>query len=457
MLRRVPIRIRLTICYSLFLATALILFTLVAIWMMRHSINVTVDEQLADEVKAVQALVHDSDTPGLRDQVRAHAELQAGSSLIQVVDGNGTFIYRSPRLEALHLPVTYPQKKKFRTVKSGGSPLRVHAIQTTINGQTFTIQVAEDMDDYAEALQRYQTFLWFGIPVLLLAATLGGHWMSQRALAPVDDITRAAQNINPTDLTARVQLPGTGDELDRLAETLNAMLRRIQSAFEQMKRFTADASHDLRTPISVIRTRAEITLRKTRTDEQYREALNEIVAESQRLSELIDNLLLLARADAGTEALTFTRVDLCDVARQVSVEGKTLAESRRVRWLQVLPEKSLWVGGNAEALRRLVAILIDNAIKYTPEHGVVRMHVGNSDGKAYVEVVDAGIGIAEADLPYIFDRFYRADSARSRDSGGFGLGLSIANWIAKAHQAEISVESAPGKGSRFQICLPLID
>lgn len=457
MLRRVPIRIRLTICYSLFLATALILFTLVAIWMMRHSINVTVDEQLADEVKAVQALVHDSDTPGLRDQVRAHAELQAGSSLIQVVDGNGTFIYRSPRLEALHLPVTYPQKKKFRTVKSGGSPLRVHAIQTTINGQTFTIQVAEDMDDYAEALQRYQTFLWFGIPVLLLAATLGGHWMSQRALAPVDDITRAAQNINPTDLTARVQLPGTGDELDRLAETLNAMLRRIQSAFEQMKRFTADASHDLRTPISVIRTRAEITLRKTRTDEQYREALNEIVAESQRLSELIDNLLLLARADAGTEALTFTRVDLCDVARQVSVEGKTLAESRHVRWLQVLPEKSLWVGGNAEALRRLVAILIDNAIKYTPEHGVVRMHVGNSDGKAYVEVVDAGIGIAEADLPYIFDRFYRADSARSRDSGGFGLGLSIANWIAKAHQAEISVESAPGKGSRFQICLPLID
>lgn len=457
MLRRVPIRIRLTICYSLFLATALILFTLVAIWMMRHSINVTVDEQLADEVKAVQALVHDSDTPGLRDQVRAHAELQAGSSLIQVVDGNGTFIYRSPRLEALHLPVTYPQKKKFRTVKSGGSPLRVHAIQTTINGQTFTIQVAEDMDDYAEALQRYQTFLWFGIPVLLLAATLGGHWMSQRALAPVDDITRAAQNINPTDLTARLQLPGTGDELDRLAETLNAMLRRIQSAFEQMKRFTADASHDLRTPISVIRTRAEITLRKTRTDEQYREALNEIVAESQRLSELIDNLLLLARADAGTEALTFTRVDLCDVARQVSVEGKTLAESRHVRWLQVLPEKSLWVGGNAEALRRLVAILIDNAIKYTPEHGVVRMHVGNSDGKAYVEVVDAGIGIAEADLPYIFDRFYRADSARSRDSGGFGLGLSIANWIAKAHQAEISVESAPGKGSRFQICLPLID
>src|SRR5215472_8896150 len=194
MMSRIPIRIRLTIWYSVFLAAALILFTVVAVWLMRRSIYVTVDEQLVDEGKAVQALVS-ANTPALRDQVRAHAELQAGSSLIQVVDENGEFIYRSPRLEALHFPVAHPQKKKFITVKSGGTPLREYSLQTSSNGHTFKIQVAEDMDDYVEALQRYRLLLWIGIPALLLAATLGGHWMSQRALTPVDEISRAAQRI----------------------------------------------------------------------------------------------------------------------------------------------------------------------------------------------------------------------------------------------------------------------
>jgi two-component system, OmpR family, heavy metal sensor histidine kinase CusS len=254
-----------------------------------------------------------------------------------------------------------------------------------------------------------------------------------------------------------VALPGTGDELQRLAETLNAMLHRIESAFKQMKQFTADASHDLRTPIALIRTRAEIALRKPRTDEQYREALNEILSETERLSGLIENLMLLARTDIGTEGLKFSKIDLCEVAREAGAQGKTLAESRNVEWSQTFPESSLWIGGDADALRRLFLVLIDNAIKYTPEHGNVGIRVGQLDGKAYIEVVDSGIGIAETDLPHIFDRFYRADSARSRDSGGFGLGLSIGEWIAKAHQGGITVNSILGKGSNFQVWLPLIN
>jgi len=456
MLSRIPIRIRLTIWYSLFLAAALVLFTVVSIWLMWHSIKITVDEQLADEARAVQALV-EANRPELRDQVRAHAELQAGSSLIQVVDENGEFVYRSPRLQALNFPVTYPQKKKFVTTKSGDSPLRAYAAKTVSNGRTFTIQVAEDMDDYIDALGRYRLLLWIGIPMLLIGATVGGHWMSGRALKPVDEITRAAQEINPTDLTARVSVPGTRDEIERLARTLNAMLERIQSAFEQMKQFTADASHDLRTPIAFIQTRAEIALRKPRTDNQYREALNEIFGETQRLSGLIENLLLLARTDVGSEGLKLRRLNLCDIARDAGRHGKTLAESRHIDWAQAFPDSTLWVGADADALRRLFLILIDNAIKYTPDHGRVGVRVGNSDGKAYVEVEDNGIGIAETDLPHIFDRFYRADSARSGDSGGFGLGLSIGKWIAKAHQGTITVKSVLGKGSSFQVWLPLIN
>jgi heavy metal sensor kinase len=456
MIKRLPIRIRLTIWYSLIVAAALVLFTVVAIWMMRQSILVTVDEQLVDEANAVQALL-DNATPGFRDQVRAHAELQAGSSLIQVSDESGEFVYRSPRLQAVNFPVRYPQKRKFVTIRSGHHPLRVYAARTISNGRPFTIQVAGDMDDYFEAVDRYQLLLLIGIPVLLSAATLGGHWMSRRALTPVDEITRAAQEISPTDLAARVALPGTRDEIERLAETLNAMLQRIDSAFKQMKQFTADASHDLRTPIALIRTRAEITLRKPRTDDEYRQALTEIVSETERLSALINNLLLLARTDIGAEALRLSRVDLCDIAREAAAQGRTLAESRNIDWAQMFPESSLWIGADAEALRRLLLILIDNAIKYTPQYGAVCIRAGNSDGKAYIEIVDTGIGISAKDLPHIFDRFYRSDSGRSRDLGGFGLGLSIGHWIARSHQGDIKVNSVLGKGSSFQVWLPLIN
>jgi heavy metal sensor kinase len=457
MLSGIPIRIRLTVWYSLFLTGALILFTIISIWLMRHSINVTVDEQLMDEAKAVQALVGGANNFALHDQVRAHAELQAGSSLIQVADENGDFVYRSPRLQALNFPITYPQKRQFMTVKSGGSPLRAYSIKTVSSGRTFTIQVAEDMDDYFDALGRYRLFLWIGIPLLLIAATVGGHWMSRRALRPVDEITRAAKEISPTDLAARVVVPGTRDEIESLARTLNAMLQRIQSAFEQMKQFTADASHDLRTPIAFIQTRAEVALRKPRTDYEYREALNEIFDETRRLSGLIENLLLLARTDVATEGIKLEKINLCDVARDAGAQGKTLAESRHIEWSQNLPESSLWIRGDTDALRRLFLILIDNAIKYTPEHGSVGVGVGTLDGKAYLEVLDSGIGIAEKDLPHIFNRFYRADSARSRDSGGFGLGLSIGQWIAKAHQGTITVKTALGQGSSLQVWLPLID
>jgi signal transduction histidine kinase len=281
--------------------------------------------------------------------------------------------------------------------------------------------------------------------------------MSRRAIRPVDEITRAAKEISPTDLAARVVVPGTRDEIESLARTLNAMLQRIQSAFEQMKQFTADASHDLRTPIAFIQTRAEVALRKPRTDYEYREALNEIFDETRRLSGLIENLLLLARTDVATEGIKLEKINLCDVARDAGAQGKTLAESRHIEWSQNLPESSLWIRGDTDALRRLFLILIDNAIKYTPEHGSVGVGVGTLDGKAYIEVLDSGIGIAEKDLPHIFNRFYRADSARSRDSGGFGLGLSIGQWIAKAHQGTITVKTALGQGSSLQVWLPLID
>ncbi|HEY7351867.1 MAG TPA: heavy metal sensor histidine kinase [Terriglobales bacterium] len=457
MMSRFSIRARLTMWYALCLAAALVLFTAAAILLMRRSIYITVDEQLADEMNAVQNLIRTTATSDLPNQVRTHEELQAGSSLLQVANERGDFLYRSPRLRELAVPMPLAGSRKFAIAWFGKSPLRVYAKSTSEQGHTFTILVAQDMDDYFEATARYELFMLIGIPLLLSIAALVGYWISRRALAPVDHITRAAQNISPNDLTGRLTLPGTGDELERLAETLNSMLQRIEGAFQRITHFTADASHELRTPVALIRTRAEISLRKSRNDQEYREALQEILHEAERMSVLIENLMLLARADLGAQCLTLERTDLCEIAQRASVRGKILADTRELRWSQTIPDSPLWIKADSESVGRLFLILIDNAVKYTPVRGSVAFQITKSNGNVHVDVNDTGIGIAERDLPHVFERFYRADTARSRDSGGAGLGLAIGQWIVNAHQGQITVESAVQGGSRFRVSFPLIN
>lgn len=452
---RISIRARLTCWFASCLAVALIVFTLAAIVLMRRSIYITVDEQLRDEMGAVKELIRGTDPSVLPEQVRAHAELQAGSSLLQVSDANGDFLYRSPRLQELGLPVQLRKTKQFQVIWFGRTPLQLQSAEVKSGGNTFTIQVGQDMDDYFEATAKYELLLLIGIPVLLIGAIASGYWVSRRALAPVDEITRAAQNISPRDLTARVSVPETGDELHRLAQTLNAMLQRIEGSFRRITQFTADASHDLRTPVALIRTRAELTLRRPRGEREYQEALQEILEESERITGLIENLMTLARTDVGTEMLHFKTVNICEVAQLASAQGRTLADARRLNWSQTIPDSPLWVSADEQSLGRVLLILIDNAIKYTPPSGSVCLRVSKENGHACVEIRDSGIGIAEVDLSRVFERFYRADSARSRDSDGAGLGLSIGQWIAKAHGGKILVESALNSGSSFQLKLPL--
>ena len=451
------IRARLTVWYSVLLVVALAVFALAAILFMQRSINETVDEQLRDEARAEQKLIVGADEGALRQQVKAHAELQAGSSLLQVADENNHFIYRAPALQRKGLSISQVPLRKFVTIWFGKTPLRIFAITAPLNGRTFTIQVAEDMDDFFEAAARYRMLLLIGIPLLLCTAAAGGYWMSSRALAPVDEIIRAAQGISPNDLTARLAVPRTRDELYRLAETLNALLQRIDSAFQRVTQFTADASHELRTPVSLIRTRAEFALRKTRSEDEYRAEIAEILDEAKHLSTLIEDLMLLVRADMGGQGLQFGRLDLADLVRNIGKQGRTLAEARRLQWSLEVPGGPVWLNGDAEALRRLMLILLDNAVKYTPEHGTIGISFRNSNGMSNIEVIDTGIGIPEADCAHIFERFYRTGAARSRDSGGAGLGLAIALWITQAHNGDISVRSSEGQGACFSVRLPVVD
>ena len=477
-----PIRLRLAVWYFAVLAVVLSLFGLGAYFEMRHSIIRTVDEELGVRADGVKQLIEKDIQRGhkneLQDGLREHTELRSGGALLQVSDEQGNWVYRSAVMSDYGVPrpsnisskasamaARAPQRNdeeaephwQTRAVDYRGKdvPLRVWNEEIRAGGESYVIQVAAEMDDFYGALHHFALLLWISIPLLLVCAAAGGYWISTRALAPVDQITRAARNISAQNLSSRLVVPNAGDELQRLSETLNGMLERLEAAFKKITQFTADASHELRTPVAVMRTRAELALRKARSAEEYRETIEQIHAELEKTTALIEQLMFLARADSGAEVLRFVPTNVADVLREACDQGAALAEAKQIAFHEQIPGRPLWIQGDPGSLRRLFLILIDNAVKYTPAEGRVDVSLAQNDGYVVAEVRDTGIGITEADLPSVFERFYRADKARSRASGGVGLGLSIGKWIAEVHSGTIDVHSSPGQGSVFQIRLPI--
>jgi heavy metal sensor kinase len=453
-----PLRLRITAWYFAVLATGFSLFGVIAFYAMRGSIHETVDENLQDQIQGVRELIER--TPGkaeLGRDLEHDEEIRAGSDLLQVSDSAGHWIYRSRTMA--HYGPAAPQEARasITTQQPNGVPLRVLTLPVQAGGKTYIAQLAYPLDDFYEALDRFRRVLFLSSPLLLLLASAGGYWLSRRALGPVDEITREARSISAQNLSSRLAVPHTGDELQRLSETLNGMLARLEQAFRRITQFTADASHELRTPVALMRTRAEIALRRPRSEEEYRETLRQTLDDLQRTSSLIENLMLLARADSGAEALPRTRINIAESVGEACLEGRTLAETKQISFLEELPASPLWIEGDANSLQRLFLILLDNAVKYTPPQGRITVSLSSSDGFAVTEIRDTGIGIAALDLPHIFERFFRADRARSRQTGGAGLGLSIGQWIAQAHGGTISALSKPGEGSVFQVRIPLAE
>ena len=233
------------------------------------------------------------------------------------------------------------------------------------------------------------------------------------------------------------------------------MLARIESAFLRVTQFTADASHELRTPISLIRTEAEIALRKTRGTEEYREALRHILLAAERTSSLVEELLSLARSDSGRESLHLAPLDLRRAVAETASEWQQLVESRNLQFKPALADCESPVLADRKALQRLLAILLDNSVKYTPPPGTIELRLEAQNGNAIISVCDSGIGIAKEDQARIFERFYRVDKARSRELGGAGIGLAIADWIVQQHRGSIAVHSSIGNGSTFVVELPM--
>ena len=459
-MRPLPIRMRLTAWYFLVLCLAFGAFSFLAFFEVRGSIHSAVDEGLRDRAADIRELL-ERQWPA----ERVKRELTEGSSvrgeddILQIAETRGEWSYSSASFLRFGLQLvssaTPGEKFRFSTVYSKRMPLRLLTGQLRVADKAYDIQIAAPMDDFYDAVNRFRLVLLFSVPVLVLVASAGGYWLSRKAVAPVGEIAQAAQSISEHELSRRLPILHTGDELQSLSETLNEMFARLESAFKRVTQFTADASHELRTPIALMRARTEVALRKQRSEAEYRETLLRINQDLERTSALIENLMTLARADAGSEALQIAATNLNEILVDISEPARLLAEGKALQYDQQLPDTPLHVYGNAPSLRRLFLILIDNAVKYTPREGRISVVLNSSDGAAVTEIRDSGVGISAADLPHIFERFYRADESRSRESGGTGLGLSIAKWIADVHQGEISIVSKVGEGSVFRVQIPL--
>jgi heavy metal sensor kinase len=461
-LKKPSIGFRLAAWYFLVFACGLAVFSVAAWFAMRASLYHAIDDELRDRVRGVASFMEHQisslSVPEIRDEFREHSVLGPGGDLFQVCDQQGQWLYRSVALENENVPIDLPDKlsrPRFDNLEFQRHLLRFYSQRITVNGDPYTVQVAALMNEGFEALERFRLMLLFAAPLLLIAASAGGYWLSTRALAPVDEISRAAQRISIENLTDRLQVPQTGDQLQRLSETLNATFSRFEVSVRRIKQFTADASHELRAPISLIRTTAEVAVQKDRPAKEYREALDEILEEAERTSQVVDSLMLLARADSGRETLERQPADACVIIREAVEQGAKLARKQGLRFDANVPDGPIPIRADSDALRRALFILIDNAVKYTPEGGEVKVDLSARDGFAEAVVTDTGFGITEGDLAHIFDRFWRADKARSREQGGAGLGLSISKWIAETHEGAISVDSTLGKGSVFLLRIPM--
>src|SRR5260370_5243320 len=246
------------------------------------------------------------------------------------------------------------------------------------------------MDDFYDAVNRFRLVLLFSVPVLLLVASAGGYWLSRKAIAPVGEIARAAQSISEHELSKRLPVPQTGDELQSLSETLNEMFSRLASAFQRVTQFTAGASHELRTPVALMRTRTEVALRKPRSEGEYKETIVRIHGELERISDLIENLMTLARADSGSAALQVSPTNLNEVLLEISEPARLLAEGKSIHYEQQFAETPVCVSGNAPSLRRLFLILVDNAVKYTPPEGRISVVLDATDEAAVTVLHDTG-------------------------------------------------------------------
>lgn len=398
-----------------------------------------------------------------RDDVDSAAFVDNATDYYQVFDSrDGRLLTQSPGLEALGLHYTPDEVAELRAdagphdVQTDRGRLRLlTSVISPTPGEVYLVQVGDLLTSVDATLAGFDRLLLWRILGGLALAAVAGRWLAGRALAPLSRLAVATQGIGIKNLAARLSVRGANDELDQVAQAFNHALARVELSVEEMRQFSAALAHELRTPVAILRGEAELALRPSSSDEDLRQVLMRQIDEFDRLTRLINQILTLARAEGGEVKMADQSVDLVALSASVAEQIEPVAAVQGIT-LTCKVADGVTVKGDAGWLERLLLILLDNAIKFTPEGGRISVTFSCAKGLAHVAVTDTGMGISPDALPHLFERFYRADSARSRQTQGAGLGLALAKWIAERHRGTIDVKSRPGEGSTFTVSLPAL-
>jgi heavy metal sensor kinase len=449
-------RLRLTLWYLGFFSLLFVLFGLFLYGRLSSNLQQRLDDELTAQARTAATLFADE-----IDEQNGNVEKAANEIVANDLRGQQIAIFGGNTLLASSGPATAEQYQEIATAPGSMTPVpgvgpdgsRAAIERRGIEGQYYRIVACGGLDTVAADLRQVRSILLLASPLLLALAGMGGYLVAKRNLAPLGEMATQARRITGRNLDARLEIGPAAQELEVLAASFNELLSRLDQTFDSMRRFVADASHELRTPIAVIRGEADVALSQERSASAYRETLAVILDESRRLTRLVDDLLNLARADAGKVRLQVHDFYLGDLLQDCCRSAQALAAARGVA-IECQSPEDLQFRGDEELLHRLMMNLLDNAIRHTPEGGRVVASLDAHDGEMALRVSDTGSGIAADALPHLFERFYRGDKARSRQDGGFGLGLAIVKWIAESHGGAVAVRSAPGAGSTFSVTLP---
>jgi two-component system OmpR family sensor kinase len=477
------VRVRLTLWYAGVLALVLVTLALATYFILRQNTAQRADSSLAELADAflttLQAEMKDESGPGSlkRAALEAIFEHRFRDHFYAILNSTGELVASSKDLPAATPPSPREDSSDifdsrsfrklvesssrsdafFQNVRGGRGGYRGFVRHFSASGQTYTLIVLQSLHPQEAMLEEVAQTFSLVIPIAVLLASAGGYFLARKSLAPVVAMSTQAGRIGAANLHERLPVQNEKDELGHLARSFNQLLDRLDQSFDRQRRFMADASHELRTPVAILRGEAEVALSRTeRTPEEYRESLTVLRAESQRLTHIVEDLFTLARADAGQYPLSPHDFYLDELVADCTRTTRTLALAKRIT-LNCEAAQELPIHADEALLRRMILNLLDNAIKYTPQDGSVSVACRADGGEYALSITDTGPGIPGVLQPRIFERFFRADKARSRaesDGGGAGLGLSIARWIAEAHHGRLELACSGASGSTFTAYLP---
>jgi heavy metal sensor kinase len=450
------VRFRLTISYVGAMVVVLGIYALLIFYFVSRNMSQFFDNQLRDDFEWALDMMHQ--TPN--GDVRPYEETgENDSPWLRIFNPNGELRYAAPEAKRHPIPgsdlMATVADEKIVSVAKVNPPWRVMSGKAKISGRDLVVQVARPVTPIQQDLQHFAYLLMLGLPLCIVLSGLGGYVLARRSLAPVDRMARQARLLTANRLGDRLPVDNPNDELGRLATVFNETLTRLQSSFDQMRRFTSDASHELRTPLTAIRSVGEVGLSEKRGEGEYREIIGSMLEEADGLSRLVDRLLLLSRAEMGESMLSNDTINLQALIEEIVANLEVLAEEKQQSIAIEAGQVPPWQGDRL-VLRQALINLVDNAIKYTQPGGQIVVRLRLMDKKIAIDVIDNGPGIPEELRGRVFDRFYRVDKSRSRDHGGTGLGLAIAKSAVEVQGGTLSLERSSGApGCVFRITLPM--